>query len=236
MITAIVLAGGFGTRLRSVVSEVPKPMAPVDGRPFLEYQLDYWINQGVSELILSVGYLKEIIINHFGDSYTGIPIKYSQEDVPLGTGGAVALAARELEEPFLLINGDTFFSIDLEELLAKHKMARSEWTFSLFRTVDFERYQCFNVGDDAEITPVLECSGTDTDFLANGGVYVMNPSVMANLLIQPGEAVSLEKDVITKFLSNGGKIYGHEFKSTFIDIGTPTDFARVGYILKRSNS
>ena len=87
-ITAIILAGGLGTRLKKTIPNLPKPMAPICGRPFLEYQMDYWIKQGVCRFILSVGHLKDIIIKHFSDEYCGIPIEYSDEDNPLGTGGA----------------------------------------------------------------------------------------------------------------------------------------------------
>ena len=114
MPSAVILAGGLGTRLRSVVSDVPKPMAPVGGRPFLEYQLEYWINQGISRFVLSVGYRHEAITEHFGSRYKGVELEYAVEEQPLGTGGGLLLAAEKLKQdtPFLLLNKDTYFKTD----------------------------------------------------------------------------------------------------------------------------
>ena len=114
MTTAIILAGGLGTRLRGTLPDLPKPMAPVAGRPFLAHQLDHWIAQGVVRFVLSVGYRAVAISNHFGDRYRGVPIDYVVEPAPLGTGGALALAATKLRsnEPALLLNGDTYFDVD----------------------------------------------------------------------------------------------------------------------------
>jgi D-glycero-alpha-D-manno-heptose 1-phosphate guanylyltransferase len=96
MITAIVLAGGLGTRLRSVVPDLPKPMAPIKGRPFLEYQLDYWIAQGVDRFVLSLGYRHEVIVEHFGNSYQGVKLDYVVEPTPLGTEAALCWPQRKL--------------------------------------------------------------------------------------------------------------------------------------------
>ena len=118
--TAIILAGGLGTRLRKVAPKVPKPMAPINNRPFVEYQMDYWINQGITQFILSVGYLKDVIINHFGNSYKGISIEYVEESSPLGTGGGLLFAAKNLHETFVVLNGDTFFEVNINSLYKFH--------------------------------------------------------------------------------------------------------------------
>ena len=107
--TAIILAGGLGARLNNTVPNLPKPMAPINNRPFLEHQMDYWIGQGINRFILSVGYLKDLIIDHFGDKYKKASIEYAIEHKPLGTGGGLLLAAKNITEPFLVLNGDTFF-------------------------------------------------------------------------------------------------------------------------------
>ena len=107
MTTAIILAGGLGTRLREAVPDLPKPMAPVNGRPFLEYLIDYWIEQGVKRFVMSVGYLHQDIVRHFGYRYRGVEIDYSVEESPLGTGGALLLASSKLKSNIfikLLIN------------------------------------------------------------------------------------------------------------------------------------
>lgn len=209
-----------------MVSDVPKPMAPIAGRPFLEYQLDYWIAQGVTKVILSVGYMKESIIGHFNSSYRGVPIEYYAEDTPLGTGGAVWLAGGHLDECFLLVNGDTFFPIALKELLDFHKACHSEWTFSLFRSTDIDRYKGFVFKDNGEIYPIGNRAPRGPDFLVNGGVYLLEPSLLRNICVPVGKNVSLEHDLVHQFLAVGGKIYGREFNVDFIDIGTPTDYAR----------
>ena len=129
MTTAIILAGGLGTRLRSAVTDLPKPMAPIGGRPFLEYQLDYWIAQGISRFVLSVGYQHEVIIDHFGTSYEGIELNFVIEETPLGTGGGLLLAAEKVgnDTPFLLLNGDTYFSVDLKTLTDFSQEKDADW-------------------------------------------------------------------------------------------------------------
>ena len=118
---AVILAGGMGTRLRKAVPDVPKPMAPVDGKPFLWYLLKWLTGYPVSKIILSIGYMPESIINYFGDSFLGIPVEYVIEGEPLGTGGGIILAAGKVSEPdFLVINGDTYFPIDLSKLYLFH--------------------------------------------------------------------------------------------------------------------
>jgi len=118
--TAIILAGGLGTRLKEVAPNTPKPMVIINGRPFLEYQMEYWINQGITRFILSVGYLKDLIINHFGDSFNGASIEYVVEPKPLGTGGGMLLAAKNITEIFIVLNGDTYIEVDLNSLYKFH--------------------------------------------------------------------------------------------------------------------
>jgi len=228
--TAIILAGGMGTRLRSAVPGLPKPMAPIDGRPFLEHQMDYWIEQGVSRFVLSVGYLKEVIMNHFGVSYRATPLMYAIEDEPLGTGGGLLLAAQGLNEPFLVLNGDTFFEVELNQLLKFHAGHSSEWTFSLFRANEADRYMGMDVKADGEIVS-LKSGTSKSGRLVNGGVYLFNPSVLAKTMFVPGTKLSLEDDLLPAFMTLGGKLYGHEFTGIFIDIGVPQDYYRAAEVL-----
>lgn len=230
MTTAIVLAGGMGTRLRSAVPDLPKPMAPIHGRPFLEHQMDYWIGQGVSRFVVSVGYMKEVIMHHFGTSYRGTLLTYAIEDNPLGTGGGLLLAAQGLNEPFLVLNGDTFFEVDLNELLKFHAGHASEWTFSLFRANEVGRYMGMDVKADGEIVSLKSGTGKPGR-LANGGVYLINPSVLAKTKFVPDHKLSLEEDLIPAFIAQGGKLYGLEFPGSFIDIGVPQDYFRAAEVL-----
>ena len=132
-LTAIILAGGLGTRLKDVLPDLPKPMAPILGRPFLEYLMDYWIKQGVNHFILSVGYQKKVIMSHFSNEYHGASIEYSIENTPLGTGGALLKASQNISDLFLLLNGDTFIEVDLKQMIAFHFNKKSDWTLSIIK-------------------------------------------------------------------------------------------------------
>ena len=230
MTVAIILAGGMGTRLRSVVTDVPKPMAPVNGRPFLEHQMGYWINQGVTQFVISVGYMKEEIMNHFGESYRDTPLTYAVEQQPLGTGGGLLLAAKGLSEPFLVLNGDTFFEVDLDKLMIFHAEKSSEWTFSLFQANEATRYMGMEVNDNGEIFS-LKSNEANLGHLANGGVYLINPTVLVKLSFTRGHKLSLEDDLLPAFMKQGGKLFGLQFNGTFIDIGIPQDYYRAAEIL-----
>lgn len=228
--TAVILAGGLGTRLRETVPDLPKPMAPINGRPFLEHQMDYWIDQGISHFILSIGYLKNTIINHFGESYKNATIEYAIEHKPLGTGGGLLLSAKNIKKPFLVLNGDTFIEVDLDNLYEFHLERKSEWTFSLFRTSQFERYMGMDVSQNGEILSLkseLDKSGG----LANGGVYLIEPSAFDLLAFKAGDRVSLEDELLPNFISNNGVLYGQECKGKFIDIGVPEDYFQAKDIL-----
>ena len=143
----------MGTRLKSVVSDVPKPMAPINGIPFLEIQIKYWISQGINKFILSVGYKKEIIINYFGNRFNNVEINYVVEEIPLGTGGGIlkALTEYEITSPFLLLNGDTYFDISLKELWKFHIKKKSNLTFSVFKSNNITRYLGLDVDSNMRI-------------------------------------------------------------------------------------
>ena len=227
--TAIILAGGLGTRLKKAVPNLPKPMAPILGRPFLEYQMDYWIGQGVNKFILSIGYLNKSITEHFGREYQEASIDYVIEEKPLGTGGALLMAAQGLKEPFLVLNGDTFFEVDLKLLNDFHKEQRSEWTLSLFRANQSGRYMGLKLADNGVIQ-ALESGSSDSN-LFNGGVYLINPSVFDRLDKTLREKISLENDLLPNFITSGGFLYGIECIGKFIDIGLPKDYHRAAEIL-----
>jgi D-glycero-alpha-D-manno-heptose 1-phosphate guanylyltransferase len=229
--TAIILAGGLGTRLKKVVPDLPKPMALIRERPFLEYQMDFWISQGVTKFILSVGYLNHMIIDHFGDSYHTASIDYFVEDEPLGTGGALLIAAQGLKETFLVLNGDTFFEVDLNDLCLFHNKHNAEWTMSLFRSKDLDRYMGVDLEYNGEILS-LQPGGNELTLLANGGVYLVNPSALKRLNYKPYTKSSLENDLLPKFISLGVGLYGFESSGKFIDIGVPEDYYRAQKILK----
>ena len=202
MTTAIILAGGMGTRLRSAVSDVPKPMAPIRGRPFLEHQMDFWMQQGVSNFILSVGYMREIITGHFGSLYKGTKITYAVEETPLGTGGGLLLAVQKLssDEPVLVLNGDTFFDANLGELEKFHNQHNSEWTFALARANEAGRYTGLEIDEKGRIISLK--SGTDKiGRLINSGVYLIKPAIIKDFAPETGTKISLEDDIFPRFMA-----------------------------------
>lgn len=223
MITAVILAGGLGTRLRSVVPDMPKPMAKVGDRPFLEFLMDYWINQGVSQFILSVGYKSKIIIDHFGSIYKKIPITYAEEKEPLGTGGALVLAAQGLNKPFLLLNGDTYFEVSLKELDFFHQETQSDWTIALFKAKQPDRYGGITLDANGKISHFKSAKFQSQEF-ANGGVYLINPMVLDSSLFEPEKKYSLEDEVLPVLIAGEKKIMGFKQSGRFLDIGIPSDY------------
>lgn len=219
---AVVLAGGFGTRLQKVVSEVPKPMAPVAGKPFLQYILDYLIAHKVNHAVLAVGYLHETIINYFGDKYESLNITYSIESNPLGTGGGILKACNYINgENVFVINGDTFFDVDLVELSAYHQHHNALLTVALKRMQRFDRYGTVDLDPDGRISGFLEKKYLD-EGLINGGIYCLNKKLFDLTL---PEVFSFEKEILEKEIVNR-KVYGLQSDGYFIDIGIPEDFAR----------
>jgi D-glycero-alpha-D-manno-heptose 1-phosphate guanylyltransferase len=207
-------------------------MAPIKGRPFLEYLLDYWIAQGVGHFVLSVGYRHEVIIDRFGSSYEGAKLDYVIEQMPLGTGGGVSLAAEKLENnaPFLLLNGDTYFAADLNALAEFSRKMDADWCFSLFRANEAGRYMGMDVSPQGRITSLKSGAGHSGP-LANGGVYWVHPRALTGGGFSPSDKVSLEDDVFPAAMAAGQRLFGLEFPGTFIDIGVPDDYRRAAKLL-----
>lgn len=230
--TAVILAGGLGTRLRSVVSQVPKPMAPIEDRPFLERLMDYWIDQGIKRFILSVGYLSQAISGHFGNIYRTAEIDYAIEQERLGTGGGFLLATSKLrdEDAFLVLNGDTFFSVQLTELDDFARRTGSHWALSLFRATEANRYMGLALNEERRILSLASQRGL-AGGLANGGVYWVRRSSLDNLPFEQGAAFSLEDEFLPVLLERGAPLFGFSANGTFIDIGIPEDYKRAPQVL-----
>lgn len=220
---AFILAGGFGTRLRSKVSDLPKSMAPVAERPFLEWQLMLLKAQGITDIVLCVGYLAEKIVDYFGDgSRLGISIDYSVEKEPLGTAGAILNASKFIDNTFLLLNGDTFFDVDYRGLLDFHEGKEALMSLSLAMVDDASRYGAVRVDINNRIVGFSEKSPDVHEFgYINGGVYAIEPALLSH--IAAGKAVSLENDVIPNIISKE-PVFGYVSDGFFIDIGTPESY------------
>ena len=222
--TAVILAGGMGTRLRSVISELPKPMAPIRNRPFLAYLLDYLRSYGIQEVVLSIGYLGEKIQEYFGTAYRGIQIRYVVEKEPLGTGGAVRKAAESLapDQPFWLLNGDSSFEVDLHLLYHCFESRQADIVLALRRMYNQSRYGLVDVDGEQRVQAFLEKQPFE-EGLINGGIYLLRPNVLNQL--QLPEKCSFERDVLEAHVNNLA-IYGQEQAAYFIDIGIPEDYQR----------
>lgn len=224
---AVILAGGLGTRLRAVVSDLPKPMAEVGGRPFLAYQLDYLQNQGISRVILSVGYLWQTIKEYFGDHFGAITLEYAVESEPLGTGGGViqAAAMRSSEGPLLVLNGDTWFPVSLSELASIHGHSQADITIAVREAQSAGRYGGIDLDSDNRIVKFLS-SGIEQARWINGGIYLISESVLNAWQQYAGKKLSLESDFLERDVGNGVRCYGCPSDAAFIDIGVPEDYAQ----------
>lgn len=214
---AVILAGGLGTRLRSVVSEVPKCMAPVDGKPFLQYMLEWLSRFDVSHVVLSVGYLREVIFAFIDSREWPFEISYAVEEEPLGTGGGIRLALTKCrEDRVIVLNGDTFFNVDLKALTFAAPV-----TLALKPMRDFDRYGAVDL-DGGLVTGFHEKTAC-TEGLINGGVYALVRSRL-DLAFYPGR-FSFEKDLLEP-LAAARLVAGQVQEGYFIDIGIPEDYTR----------
>lgn len=217
---AIVLAGGFGTRLRSVVSDVPKPMAPVAGKPFLCYLLDDLARQSYRHVVLATGYLHEKVEDYFGHDYQGLAIDYARELEPLGTGGAIVNALQHCnEECVTVLNGDTLFRIDHSRLLTLGDGCRL--TLVLRHVPDAGRYGAVEVDADGHVTAFREKDPSAGEGLINGGIYRLRRSLLDGYAV--GRQFSFEREVMQP-LRETFRAYVSD--TYFIDIGVPDDYAR----------
>lgn len=230
-IPAVLLVGGMGTRLRSVLPSTPKPLALVGDKSFLELLIQQLRHQGVRRLVMCTGYLADRIENEFGDGQAwDVEIKYSQEPNPLGTGGAVKLAQQHLGgvSDFLVMNGDSFLEIDFQQLIGFHGTHGGLVSMTVLKAKNTSRYGTVLVDETNRVTGFLEKTGDDGPGLINAGVYVFNRSVFEHVEDRPA---SLEKDIFPRLLDHG--IYALEQGGMFIDIGTPEDHARAQQLCDR---
>ena len=217
----IVLAGGLGTRLQSVVENVPKCMAPVNGKPFLHYVFDYLEQQGCTRVILSLGYKHEYVLQWLKTEQRSFIVAHVIEATPLGTGGGIQLAMQQAKEDnVFVLNGDTMFRADLKEQEEFHTTKKATTTLALKSMRQFDRYGVVNVDEEGRITSFEEKQYKD-EGLINGGVYLINRE--AFLQKQLPEKFSFEKDYLEAFVSEGN-FYGYSSDGYFIDIGIPTDY------------
>jgi D-glycero-alpha-D-manno-heptose 1-phosphate guanylyltransferase len=219
---AVILAGGFGTRLKSMVNDIPKSMAPVKDLPFLSYLLEQLQNFGFKKVVLATGYKSEVIESYFGSAYKNIKLFYSIEKEPLGTGGAISEASGFIEKDnFFVLNGDTFFEVSFKAMGELFIKDQSELMIALKPMINFDRYGTV-VTRGNRIISFNEKKFAETG-LINGRIYLLNKKWLNKNT--PGKVYSFEKDILEK-VENRQNIGYYISDGYFIDIGIPEDYMR----------
>lgn len=231
---AIILAGGFGTRLQTVVSDVPKPMAPVNQEPFLNFIFKYLKHYGINHVVLSTGYLADKISDYYQAEYLGIKVSYTKEETPLGTGGGIRLAMEKCHtKNVLVLNGDSFFDVNLNQYYNQHCTFKSDCSLALRKVDNAARYGTIKLGDMGVIKAFREKNGEEKQGLINGGVYILNRELFLSKT-RLNEAFSIEKDFFETRI-NELNIFGFEHQGYFIDIGIPEDYTKAQTDFKSFN-
>jgi NDP-sugar pyrophosphorylase family protein len=226
---ALILAGGLGTRLRPLVSDRPKPLAEVQGKPFLAYQLEQLRAGGLRELVFCVGYLADQIQAYFGDGGAwGVHIAYAVETTPLGTAGAIKNAQRFVNGPFLALNGDSYLELNFQAMVEHHRRQRAAdprllGTLAAVSVDDASAYGTLVLDEAGRIVRFREKDAAGQGWI-NGGVYVLEPELLD--LIPPKQAVSIEKETFPQALEQGYRLLAYPVRGFFVDIGTPEGYRR----------
>ena len=225
---AFLLCGGAGTRLRPVLADRPKSMAPISGTPFLELLLESLRSQGLGDVILGTGYMGEKIENYFGDgSKFGIRIRYSKEQEPLGTAGALKLAEPLISDPVLVLNGDSYVDWKLVPMLELFTAKNADLVIVVQAVADVDRYGSVALDQEGRVTQFVEKGAAAGPGLINAGVYLIRKQIVRDL---PADtAISLEREIFPRLLN--GRVYGLISRGLFIDIGMPDDFNRAQTLL-----
>jgi D-glycero-alpha-D-manno-heptose 1-phosphate guanylyltransferase len=225
---AIVLAGGLGTRLREAVPDKPKVMAPVNGYPFLKYVLDWLAGHGIGKIILSLGYKADTVTGYFGEAFLGIPLLNIIEKEALGTGGAIVNTIGEAAaEEVLILNGDTWFPVDINKFSEFHSSGNSQVSIALKALNDFDRYGTVRLQNDVILS--FEEKKFCSEGLVNGGIYLVKKDFITSLKMTA--PFSFEKEVLEK-IAGTGQLRGRIFNEPFIDIGIPDDYQRAQILFR----
>jgi len=228
-VRAVVLVGGFGTRLRPLTSDLPKQMLPIVDRPMIEHVVGHLAAHGVEEVVLSLGFLPDAFLDTYPDGRcAGIPLHYAVEPEPLDTAGAIRFAAEDagIDEAFLVLNGDVLTDLAVDELIVFHRASGAEATVSLTPVDDPSRYGVVPTDADGRVTGFVEKppAGAAPCNWINAGTYVFEPSVIDR--IEPGRRVSVEREVFPA-MADEGVLYGLRSEAYWVDTGTPETYLGV---------
>ena len=236
MAVAILLVGGFGTRLMPLTKNTPKPMLTVAGVPVTEHQLAMAKQAGITEIVLATSYLSEVFIPYFGDGAKwGMKIKYAVEKEPLGTGGAIRNAAKLLDtnESVVVINGDVLSSHNLAEQIRQHEAHDADVTLHLTEVKDARAFGCVPTDSHGRVTAFLEKMENPITNQINAGCYVFNPRVISTIPLDT--VVSVERETFPQLVARGAKVFGYVENAYWLDIGTPRALLKASIdIVKRS--
>jgi mannose-1-phosphate guanylyltransferase len=222
MATAILLVGGFGTRLMPLTKNTPKPMLTVAGIPVTEHQLNMAKAAGITHIVLATSYLSELFTPYFGDgSKWGMKIEYAVEKTPLGTGGAIRNAAKMIDssESIVILNGDVLSSHNLTEQIRQHEANNADVTLHLTQVEDARAYGCVPTDSNGRVTAFLEKMENPVTNQINAGCYVFNPRVLESIPLDT--VVSVERETFPLLVKNGAAVYGYVESTYWVDIGTP---------------
>ena len=222
MAVAILLVGGFGTRLMPLTKNTPKPMLTVAGVPVTEHQLAMAKAAGITEIVLATSYLSEVFIPYFGDgSQWGMKIKYAVEKEPLGTGGAIRNAAKLLDtnESVVILNGDVLSSHNLSEQIRQHELHNADATLHLTQVEDARAFGCVPTDSNGRVTAFLEKMENPITNQINAGCYVFNPRVISTIPLDT--VVSVERETFPQLVAQGASVFGYVENAYWLDIGTP---------------
>lgn len=224
----VILAGGRGTRLASLPGDLPKPLRPVNGRPFLSHLVEQVRSAGARRVVLSLGYLPEA----FGEIAAKESLETSVEPAPLGTGGGLRAALPLLKtDAVIVMNGDSYAGVDVRLLAAVHRRRKARATMLLAQVEDASRYGCVEIDETGAVERFAE-KGETGPGLINAGVYVLDRSVVAG--IPEGRAVSLERETFPSLI--GARFFGEPGSFPFLDIGTPESYAAAAAFFEKART
>ena len=236
MATAILLVGGFGTRLMPLTRNTPKPMLTVAGIPVTEHQLNMAKAAGIKHIVLATSYLSELFTPYFGDgSKWGMKIEYAVEKTPLGTGGAIRNAAKVINssESIVILNGDVLSSHNLTEQIRQHEVNNADVTLHLTQVEDARAYGCVPTDSKSRVTGFLEKMDKPVTNQINAGCYVFNPRVLESIPLDT--VVSVERETFPLLVKNGADVYGYVENSYWVDIGTPQALMKASIEIVKRN-
>lgn len=232
-LTALILAGGLGTRLKSVTGDAPKCMTPVLKKPFLEWLIQQLKNLGIQDLVIATGYQGKVIQNHFGDgSEFGVKVKYAHEEKLLGTAGAIKNSLSHISsDPFLVLNGDSYIDFSLKTFLEFHRQKNAQISIWLSPAPPENRFGSVTIDQDGQVLKFAEKDPKSQSQWVNSGVYLISKKIISDL--PQNQVISLEKEVFPRYQKHG--LFAYPGKQSFIDIGTPESYSRASSFFESLN-